>query len=86
MQPVTVYATATCPYCLRAEQLLSQKGVTDVTLIRVDLDADARQRMVAVTGRRTVPQIFVGDTHVGGYDDLAALERAGKLDLLLADA
>lgn len=86
MQPVTLYATATCPYCHRAEQLLAQKGVADVTLIRVDLDADARQHMVTVTGRRTVPQIFVGDTHVGGYDDLAALERAGKLDLLLAGA
>ena len=86
MQPVTLYATAPCPYCHRAEQLLAQKGVADVTLIRVDLDADARQRMVTVTGRRTVPQIFVGDTHVGGYDDLAALERAGKLDLLLAGA
>ena len=86
MQPVTLYATATCPYCHRAEQLLAQKGVADVTLIRVALDADARPHMVTVTGRRTGPQIFGGDTHVGGYDDLAALERAGKLDLLLAGA
>lgn len=67
-----------------AERLLASKGVTDLTKIRVDLDPDERQRMMERTGRRTVPQIYVGDTHVGGYDDLAALDRAGKLDALLA--
>lgn len=86
MQPVTLYATLTCPYCIRARQLLAQKGISDITLIRVDLDPAVRQHMETVTGRRTVPQIFIGDTHVGGYDDLAALELAGKLDLLLGEA
>lgn len=84
MNPVTLYTTAFCPYCQMAEHLLASKGVTDLTKIRVDLDPDERQRMMERTGRRTVPQIYVGDTHVGGYDDLAALDRAGKLDALLA--
>ncbi|ACO75817.1 glutaredoxin 3 [Laribacter hongkongensis] len=84
MNPVTLYTTAFCPYCQMAERLLASKGVTDLTKIRVDLDPDERQRMMERTGRRTVPQIYVGDTHVGGYDDLAALDRAGKLDALLA--
>ena len=84
MNPVTLYTTASCPSCQMAERLLASKGVTDLTKIRVDLDPDERQRMMERTGRRTVPQIYVGDTHVGGYDDLAALDRAGKLDALLA--
>src|SRR6266545_531881 len=83
---ITMYATAVCPYCVQAERLLRAKGVTAITKIRVDLDPAARQTMMANTGRRTVPQIYVGERHVGGYDDLVALERAGKLDALLAGA
>lgn len=82
--PITMYATAVCPYCIQAERLLRAKGVTAITKIRVDLDPAARQMMMAKTGRRTVPQIYVGERHVGGYDDLVVLERAGKLDALLA--
>ncbi|WP_434629891.1 glutaredoxin 3 [Chromobacterium sp. CV08] len=85
MKPVTMYTTAVCPYCIRAKQLLASKGVDGIQEIRVDLDPAARETMMAQTGRRTVPQIFIGDTHVGGYDDLAALNHAGKLDPLLAD-
>lgn len=81
---VVLYHTASCPYCVRAERLLEAKGVTDIERIRIDLDPEQRQIMMQRTGRRTVPQIFIGDTHVGGSDDLAALERAGKLDALLA--
>lgn len=84
MAKVTMYSTAVCPYCVRAEQLLTQKGVADIEKIRVDLEPERRDEMIARTGRRTVPQIFIGDTHVGGCDDLYALERAGKLDPLLA--
>jgi glutaredoxin 3 len=84
MATVTLYATAVCPYCIRAERLLNAKGVTDLTKIRVDAGPGLREAMMARTGRRTVPQIYVGETHVGGYDDLVALDRAGKLDLLLA--
>lgn len=80
-----MYATAVCPYCVRAEQLLLRKGVSAITKIRVDIDATQRERMMALTGRRTVPQIFIGETHVGGCDDLYALEQAGRLDELLAD-
>lgn len=80
--PVIVYSTAVCPYCVRAERLLEAKGVT-VQKIRVDLDPDERIKMMERTGRRTVPQIYVGDTHVGGFDDLYALDQAGKLDPLL---
>jgi glutaredoxin 3 len=72
-----MYSTAVCPYCVRAEQLLNSKG------IRVDLDPSLRERMVRQTGRRTVPQIYIGDTHVGGFEDLAALDHAGTLDALL---
>lgn len=79
-----MYSTALCPYCNRAEQLLHSKGVTDLEKIRVDLNPGLRDEMIALTRRRTVPQIFIGDTHVGGFDDLAALERTGKLDALLA--
>ncbi|HEX4884040.1 MAG TPA: glutaredoxin 3 [Casimicrobiaceae bacterium] len=80
---VTMYSTAVCPYCLQAERLLKARGVTEITKIRVDQDPVRRDEMIARTGRRTVPQIYIGDTHVGGYDDLAALERAGKLVPLL---
>ena len=81
---VTMYSTAVCPYCVRAEQLLKQRGVEAIDKIRIDLDAGLRDDMIARTGRRTVPQIFIGDTHVGGCDDLAALDRAGGLTPLLA--
>ena len=84
MQPVTMYTTAVCPYCIRAKQLLSSKGVSGINEIRIDLDPAEREKMMSITGRRTVPQIFIGDTHVGGFDDLAALNSAGKLDPLLA--
>ncbi|MDY0072031.1 MAG: glutaredoxin 3 [Thauera sp.] len=80
---VRMYATATCPYCIRAEQLLRHKGVADLDIIRTDLDPAQRQQMMQITGRRTVPQIFIGEFHVGGCDELHALERAGKLDALL---
>jgi glutaredoxin 3 len=79
-----MYATGVCPYCLQAERLLRAKGVADIEKIRVDLDPPRRDEMVQRTGRRTVPQIYVGERHVGGYDDLAALDRAGGLDPLLA--
>ena len=80
---VLMYATAVCPYCVRAENLLRARGVTEIEKIRVDLEPELREAMMARTGRRTVPQIYIGDTHVGGYDDLAALDRAGGLDPLL---
>ncbi|MGV8866964.1 MAG: glutaredoxin 3 [Janthinobacterium svalbardensis] len=80
--PVIVYSTAVCPYCVRAERLLEAKGVS-VQKIRVDLDPEERIKMMERTGRRTVPQIYVGETHVGGFDDLYALDQAGKLDPLL---
>jgi len=81
---VTMYATAYCPYCSMAERLLRAKGV-EIDKIRVDLEPQRRVEMMERTQRRTVPQIYVGDVHVGGYDDLSALDRAGKLDPLLAD-
>ena len=84
MPTVRMYATATCPYCLRAKQLLAHKGVTAIEEIRVDLEPSQRRAMMALTGRHTVPQIFIGDTHVGGCDDLMALEARGGLDALLA--
>ncbi|TDR73504.1 glutaredoxin 3 [Paludibacterium purpuratum] len=83
MNPVVMYTTAVCPYCQRAKMLLASKGVADIQEIRVDLDAAEREKMMAITGRRTVPQIFIGETHVGGCDDLVALNNAGKLDVLL---
>jgi glutaredoxin 3 len=86
MQNVTMYTTAVCPYCIRAKQVLKAKGVQQVEEIRVDLDASAREHMVRLTGRRTVPQIFVGDTHVGGCDDLMALDARGALLPLLQQA
>jgi len=84
--PVTMYSTGVCPYCVMAERLLKAKGIEDVQKIRVDLDPQQRALMMEKTGRRTVPQIYIGDTHVGGFDDLNALERAGKLDSLLQGA
>lgn len=84
MAKVKMYATAVCPYCVRAEQLLKSKGVTEIEKIRVDLDPAERDKMMQLTGRRTVPQIFIGDTHVGGFDDLHALDQAGGLTPLLA--
>ena len=84
MAKVLMYSTGVCPFCLMAERLLRAKGVGEIEKIRVDLDPPRRDEMVQRTGRRTVPQIYVGDRHVGGYDDLAALDRAGGLDALLA--
>jgi glutaredoxin 3 len=86
MADVTMYCTAVCPYCQMAERLLRSKGVTRVDKVRVDLEPERRMEMMERTGRRTVPQIYIGTTHVGGYDDLAALDRAGGLDPLLAGA
>lgn len=82
---VKMYATGTCPYCIRAEQLLLSKGVDRLEKIRVDLHPERRSEMVALSGRRTVPQIFIGDSHVGGCDDLHDLERSGKLEALLSN-
>ena len=79
---VLMYTTAVCPYCMMAERLLVSKGV-EIEKVRIDLEPTRRAEMMEKTGRRTVPQIYVGETHVGGYDDLAALDRAGKLDPLL---
>ena len=83
MPPVSMYCTAVCPYCVAAERLLRSKGVADIEKVRVDLDPARRAEMMQRTGRRTVPQIYVGEVYVGGFDDLAALEHAGKLDSLL---
>jgi glutaredoxin 3 len=83
MQPVRMYTTQVCPYCVRAKALLSQRGVGAIEEIRIDLDPAQRDAMVALTGRRTVPQIFIGDTHVGGCDDLIALDQRGGLMPLL---
>ena len=79
-----MYSTGVCPYCIQAERLLKAKGVAAIDKIRVDLQPEQRAEMMAKTGRRTVPQIYIGDTHVGGFDDLSALDRAGGLDKLLA--
>jgi glutaredoxin 3 len=84
MAKVLMYATGVCPYCQMAEKLLRGKGVADIEKVRVDLDPARREEMMARTGRRTVPQIYIGERHVGGFDDLAALDRAGGLDPLLA--
>jgi len=84
MAKVVMYSTAVCPFCLMAERLLRSRGVAEIEKIRVDIDPARRDEMIARTGRRTVPQIYVGERHVGGYDDLAALDRAGGLDPLLA--
>ncbi len=82
--PVRMYSTAVCPYCVQAERLLRAKGVEAIEKIRVDLEPERRVEMMSRTGRRTVPQIYIGETHVGGYDDLVALDRRGELDPLLA--
>lgn len=82
--PVLMYTTAVCPYCVRAEQLLRARGVAVIEKVRVDLEPERRAEMQEKTGRRTVPQIFIGKTYVGGCDDLVALDHAGKLTELLA--
>ena len=84
MALVKMYTTQVCPYCVRAKLLLKQRGVDQIHEVRVDLDPEERRTMMQVTGRRTVPQIYVGERHIGGYDDLAALDRAGGLDPLLS--
>lgn len=83
MQKVLMYCTAVCPYCVRAEQLLRAKGVQEIEKVRIDLDPDRKSEMMSRTGRRTVPQIYIGETHVGGCDDLYALNDAGKLEPML---
>lgn len=80
---VLMYSTAVCPYCVMAERLLKAKGVENIEKVRVDLDPAVREAMMLKTGRRTVPQIYIGETHVGGFDDLSALDRAGKLNGML---
>ena len=84
MNPVRMFTTQVCPYCVRAKQLLKQRGVETIAEIRVDLNPAERDAMIAQTGRRTVPQIFIGDTWVGGCDDLIALDQKGGLLPLLA--
>jgi len=84
MNPVRMYTTQVCPFCLRAKALLKARGVLQIEEVRVDLDPGERERMMRITGRRTVPQIFIGDTHVGGCDDLIALDQRGALAGLLA--
>ena len=86
MNKVRMYTSAVCPYCIRAKALLQKRGVADIEEIRIDLDPGQRQHMMASTGRRTVPQIFIGDIHVGGCDDLYALDARGGLMPLLRDA
>jgi glutaredoxin 3 len=83
MAKIVMYCTEVCPYCVRAEQLLKRKGEQDIEKIRVDLQPEQRDAMIQKTGRRTVPQIFINGEHVGGYDDMAALDHAGKLDVML---
>lgn len=84
MAKITMYSTGVCPFCQMAERLLRSKGVTAIDKIRVDLEPERRAEMMERTGRRTVPQIYIGERHVGGFDDLSALDRAGELDELLA--
>jgi glutaredoxin 3 len=86
MQPVKMYTTGVCPYCIRAKQILKAKGVEQIEEIRIDMQPDERAKMMEITGRRTVPQIFIGDTHVGGCDDLMALDGRGGLVPLLNGA
>jgi glutaredoxin 3 len=86
MQAVKMYTTAVCPYCIRAKSVLKAKGVETIEEIRIDQDPQAMRHMMDITGRRTVPQIFIGDTHVGGCDDLMALDSAGGLVPMLAAA
>ena len=84
MKPVKMYTTAVCPFCIQAKQLLKSRGVDQIDEIRIDMLHDERAKMMEITGRRTVPQIFIGDTHVGGCDDLVALDQRGGLAPLLA--
>jgi glutaredoxin 3 len=86
MPHITMYCTAVCPYCIAAERLLKSKGVSDIDKIRIDSQPAKRVEMMQRTGRRTVPQIYIEDRHVGGFDDLAALDAAGQLDPLLRTA
>ena len=83
MPIITMYTTGVCPYCQMAKALLKQKGITEINEIRIDTDPQIRDQMMQRTGRRTVPRIYIGETHVGGFDDLNALNQAGKLDPLL---
>jgi glutaredoxin 3 len=85
MPKIMMYATAICPFCVQAERLLRAKGVASIDKVRVDLEPARRVEMMQKTGRRTVPQIYIGSRHVGGYDDLVALDRAGGLAPLLAE-
>ncbi len=84
MANILMYTSAVCPYCINAERLLASKGVTEINKIRVDLQPEKRDEMIEKTGRRTVPQIFIDDRHIGGFDDLRALDLAGGLEPLLA--
>lgn len=86
MAKVLMYSTAMCPFCIRAEQLLKRKGVTEIEKVRVDLEPHQRMTMMERTGRRTVPQIYIGETYVGGCDELFELDHEGKLEPLLAAA
>ena len=86
MNAVRMYTTQVCPYCIRAKSLLKQRGVSQIDEVRIDLDPQQRDQMIELTGRRTVPQIFIGSTHVGGCDELMALDRSGGLAPLLAGA
>ncbi|PIV87401.1 MAG: glutaredoxin 3 [Hydrogenophilales bacterium CG17_big_fil_post_rev_8_21_14_2_50_63_12] len=83
MPYVKMYCTATCPYCVMAEKLLANKGITHIEKIRVDLEPAQMQEMMRITGRRTVPQIYIGERHIGGFDDLSALDAGGELEPLL---
>jgi len=85
MPRISMYCTAWCPYCIAAERLLTTKGVLDIEKIRVDLEPARRAEMMQRSGRRTVPQIYIGEFHVGGFDELSELDRAGKLDPMLAN-
>ncbi|HNU65977.1 MAG: glutaredoxin 3 [Methylotenera sp.] len=84
MPVITMYSTAVCPYCINAERLLLSKGIVEINKIRIDLQPEKRDEMMQKTGRRTVPQIYIGERHIGGFDDLRALDLAGGLDPLLA--
>ena len=86
MPRISMYCTAVCPYCVAAERLIKSKGIAEIEKIRVDLQPERRTEMMERTGRRTVPQIYIDDRHVGGFDDLAALDAAGGLDPLMRDA
>ena len=83
MPDVLMYSNRVCPYCVMAEKLLQKKGVQNLQKVLIDLDPSKREEMMTRTGRRTVPQIYIGERHIGGYDDLVALDRAGGLDPLL---